>query len=106
MCITGMSKQWKRVDIFTLSIYSLFIFPKALGHVGEAVIDLFDRLDKGVTQVPAILAETFSLQEDDVEWKARWMVPDEILYRCGDFYWIPLLGIWGAVRYTPLLVLR
>ncbi|MFQ6663940.1 hypothetical protein Gotur_031237 [Gossypium turneri] len=89
MCITGMSKQWvaarikqkgdskcipwknlrdlilahpdvkKRVDIFTLSIYSLFIFPKALGHVGEAVIDLFDRLDKGVTQVPAILAETF-----------------------------------------------
>ncbi|MBA0818008.1 hypothetical protein Gohar_019815 [Gossypium harknessii] len=47
-----------------------------------------------------------NLQEDDVEWKARWMVPDEILYRCGDFYWIPLLGIWGAVRYTPLLVLR
>ncbi|MFQ6631088.1 hypothetical protein Gotur_009902 [Gossypium turneri] len=46
------------------------------------------------------------LQEDDVEWKAPWMVPDEILYRCGDFDWVPLLGIWGAVRYTPLLVLR
>ncbi|MBA0873430.1 hypothetical protein Goshw_002082 [Gossypium schwendimanii] len=28
------------------------------------------------------------------------MVPDEILYQCGDFDWVPLLGIWGAVgRY-------
>ncbi|MBA0634016.1 hypothetical protein Godav_024669 [Gossypium davidsonii] len=34
------------------------------------------------------------------------MVPDEILYRCRDFDWVPLLGIWGAIRYTPLLVLR
>ncbi|MBA0670789.1 hypothetical protein Goklo_029640 [Gossypium klotzschianum] len=49
----------KRVDIFTLSIYGLFIFPKALGHVDEAITDLFDRLDKRVTLIPAILAETF-----------------------------------------------
>ncbi|MBA0673041.1 hypothetical protein Goklo_024732 [Gossypium klotzschianum] len=34
-----------------------------------------------------------NLQEEDVEWKAPWMVPDEILYRCGDFDWVPLLGI-------------
>ncbi|MBA0785221.1 hypothetical protein Gotri_026337 [Gossypium trilobum] len=205
MCITGMSEQWfaarikykgdskcipwkklrdlilahpnvkKRVGIFALSIYGLVIFPKALRHVDEPVSDLFDRLDKGVTPVPAILAETFrslnacrrtgegrfiryaqlllvwfhslfwkvekvsyrdfsenyfslkelvvtprrdeiteekwmailqNLQEDDVEWKAPWMVPDEILYRCGDFDWVPLLRIWGAVGYTPLLVLR
>ncbi|MBA0881329.1 hypothetical protein Goshw_017525 [Gossypium schwendimanii] len=31
---------------------------------------------------------------------------DEILYQCGDFDWVPLLGIWGAVGYAPLLVLR
>ncbi|MBA0786044.1 hypothetical protein Gotri_027347 [Gossypium trilobum] len=49
----------KRVDIFALSIYGLVVFPKALGHVDEAVSDLFDRLDKGVTPVPTILAETF-----------------------------------------------
>ncbi|KAL1105276.1 hypothetical protein V6Z11_D04G122700 [Gossypium hirsutum] len=181
MCITGMSEQWvtarikqkrdskcipwrnlrdlilahpdvkKRVDIFALSIYGLVVFPKALGHMDEAVSDLFDRIDKGVTPVPVVLAETFkslnacrragkgshfwkvekvsyrelvatprrdditeekwmailqNLQEDDVEWKAPWMVPDEILYRCGDFDWVPLLGIWGVVRYIPLLVLR
>ncbi|MBA0881223.1 hypothetical protein Goshw_000044, partial [Gossypium schwendimanii] len=49
----------KRVDIFALSIYSLVVFPKALGHIDEAVTDLFDRLDKRVTPVSAILAETF-----------------------------------------------
>ncbi|MBA0701524.1 hypothetical protein Goari_026817 [Gossypium aridum] len=89
MCITRMSEQWvvarikqkgdskciqwknlrdlilalpdvkKRVDIFALSIYGLVIFSKELGHVDEAVSDLFDRLDKEVIPVPAILAETF-----------------------------------------------
>ncbi|MFQ6656343.1 hypothetical protein Gotur_026491 [Gossypium turneri] len=89
MNITGMSEQWvtarikqkrdnkciswknlknvvlvhpdvkKRVDVFALSIYGLVIFPKALGHVDEAVTDLLDHLDKGVTPVPAILAKTF-----------------------------------------------
>ncbi|MBA0881725.1 hypothetical protein Goshw_001216 [Gossypium schwendimanii] len=157
----------KRVDVFALSIYGLVIFPRALGHVDEAVTDLFDRLDKGVTPVLAILVETFrslnacrgasegrfigcaelllawlhshfwkvdkvsyrvffenysplkevvttprrddismekwmailqNLQEEDVEWRAPWLLPDEILYRCGDFDWVPLLGIWGAVE--------
>ncbi|KAG8495885.1 hypothetical protein CXB51_007511 [Gossypium anomalum] len=165
----------KRIDIFALSIYGLVIFPKALRHVDEAVTDLFDRLEKGIMPVPAILAETFrslnmcrksgngrfigcaqllmvwfhghfwkvdkvsyrvfyetysplkeeaaiqrrediseekwmeilqNLKEEDIEWRAFWMVPDEILYRCGNFDWVPLLGIWGATGYTPLLALR
>ncbi|MFQ6634865.1 hypothetical protein Gotur_010511 [Gossypium turneri] len=152
--ITGMSEQWvatrikqkgdskcipwknlkdvilaqpdtkKRVDVFALIMYGLVVFPKALGHVDEAVTDLFDRLDRGVTLVPAILVETFSyfwrddiseekwmailqnLREEDVEWRAPWLLSDEILYRCGDFDWVPLLGIWEAVGYAPLLVLR
>ncbi|MBA0673030.1 hypothetical protein Goklo_024484 [Gossypium klotzschianum] len=158
MNITGMSEQWvtarikqnrdnkciswknlknivlahpdanKRIDVFALSIYGLVVFSKTLRHVDEAVTDLFDRLDKGVTPVLAILAETFrslnacwragegrfigcaqlllawfhshfwkvdkvSYQEEDVEWRAPWLLPDKILYRCGDFGWVPLLGI-------------
>ncbi|MFQ6658118.1 hypothetical protein Gotur_027520 [Gossypium turneri] len=50
----------KRVDVFALGIYSLVVFPKALGHVDEAVTDLFDRLDRGVTPVPAILVDEVS----------------------------------------------
>ncbi|MFQ6655631.1 hypothetical protein Gotur_026104 [Gossypium turneri] len=36
MNITGMNVR-KRVDVFTLSIYDLVVFPKALGLVDEAV---------------------------------------------------------------------
>ncbi|XP_017613777.1 uncharacterized protein LOC108458891 [Gossypium arboreum] len=179
MNITGMNEQWvtariqqkwdskcipwvslrglilahpdvkKKVDTFALSIYGFVVFPKALRHIDEAVADLFDRLDKSVTPVPAILADTFrslnmyrragkgrfigwaqllleeadtqmrddiseerwmailqNLKEEDVEWRALWMVLDKILYRCGSFDWVPLLGIWGAVGHAPLLVLR
>ncbi|MFQ6642212.1 hypothetical protein Gotur_018381 [Gossypium turneri] len=113
----------KKVDIFVLSIYGLVVFPRALGHVDEAVTDLFDRLDKRVTpfhshfwkvdkvsyrvfsdnysQLKAIVATPMrddiseekrmaifqNLHEEDIEWRALWLLPDEILYRCGDFDW-------------------
>ncbi|MFQ6656120.1 hypothetical protein Gotur_026368 [Gossypium turneri] len=32
----------KKVDVLALSVYGLVVFPKALGHVDEAVTDLFD----------------------------------------------------------------
>ncbi|MBA0635323.1 hypothetical protein Godav_025973 [Gossypium davidsonii] len=89
MNITGMSDQWvaalikqkgdskcipwkslkdlilthpdvrKRVDVFALSIYGLVVFLKALGHVDEAVTDLFEQFDKRVTPIPIILVKTF-----------------------------------------------
>ncbi|KAG8482864.1 hypothetical protein CXB51_024087 [Gossypium anomalum] len=49
----------RRVDALALSIYGLVIFPKAMRHIDEAVVDLFDRLGKQNTPVPANLAETF-----------------------------------------------
>ncbi|MFQ6655278.1 hypothetical protein Gotur_025907, partial [Gossypium turneri] len=65
--IIGMSELWilahpdtkKKIDVSVLSIYGLVIFPRALGHIDEAVTNLFDQLDKRVTPVPTILAETF-----------------------------------------------
>ncbi|MBA0671661.1 hypothetical protein Goklo_000027 [Gossypium klotzschianum] len=58
--ISGKSEQWVAARIKQKGD-SKFIFPKALGHVDEPVTDLFDRFDKKVTPVPAILAETFRL---------------------------------------------
>ncbi|MFQ6654726.1 hypothetical protein Gotur_025591 [Gossypium turneri] len=117
----------KKVDVFALSIYGLVMFPKTLGHVDEEVTDLFDRLEKRVTPVSVMLAETFrslnacrraeevfsesyyplreivatprrddifeekwmvifqNLQEEDIEWRAPWLLPDEILYRSRQF---------------------
>ncbi|MBA0755647.1 hypothetical protein Gogos_020955 [Gossypium gossypioides] len=87
---------------------------EALGYIDEAVTDLFDRLDKKVTPVPIILTETFKSlnayrkagEEEDIEWRAPWLLPDDILYRCEDFDWFSLLRIRGVVGYAPLLVLR
>ncbi|MBA0648187.1 hypothetical protein Goklo_015956, partial [Gossypium klotzschianum] len=49
----------KKADVFSLSIYDLVVFSKALGYIDESIPDLFDRLDKRVTPVLAILAENF-----------------------------------------------
>ncbi|KAL1148868.1 hypothetical protein V6Z11_A10G154300 [Gossypium hirsutum] len=127
----------------------MVIFPKALGHIDEAVANLFNRVGKKNTPVPTILADTFrslsacrragegrfigcaqllleavdmprrddiseerwidilqNLREEDVMWKASWLVPSEVPYCCGNFDWVPLPGIWGVVGYAPLLVLR
>ncbi|KAG8493323.1 hypothetical protein CXB51_010694 [Gossypium anomalum] len=142
--------ETKKVDVFALSLYGLMVFPRALGYVDEATMDLFHRLGKRVTSIPAILVEIFrslgtcrkagagrfigcaqlllawfyshlrlidkvfcrvffedysplkdivastrrvdvpeknwiallqNLQSKDVEWRAPWMIPGEILYR-------------------------
>ncbi|MBA0700794.1 hypothetical protein Goari_027083, partial [Gossypium aridum] len=58
--ITGMIHPYTRnkVDIFALSNNGLVIFPKVLRHIDDAVLDLYDRLDKKVMPVPASLVET------------------------------------------------
>ncbi|KAG8474323.1 hypothetical protein CXB51_033541 [Gossypium anomalum] len=141
--ITGMSEQWavarvqqkgdnvkKRVDVLALSIYDMMIFPKALGHIDEVVADLFDRLGKQNTPMPAILAETIrslSACQRAGEGSHFWKL-DKVHFRVffegysslkeavdiprrddiseESFDWVPLPGIWGVVGYTPLLVLR
>uniref|UniRef100_A0A9I9CC82 DUF7745 domain-containing protein n=2 Tax=Cucumis melo TaxID=3656 RepID=A0A9I9CC82_CUCME len=46
------------------------------------------------------------LTSENVIWKAQWMPLKAVIYRCGDFHSVPLLGPCGGVNYTPLLVLR
>ncbi|MBA0814810.1 hypothetical protein Gohar_020614 [Gossypium harknessii] len=58
MRITEMIEQWVATWIKQKGD-RLVIFPKALGHIDDTVSDLFDWLDKRVTPVLVILAETF-----------------------------------------------
>ncbi|MBA0878360.1 hypothetical protein Goshw_023702 [Gossypium schwendimanii] len=111
----------KKVDLFALSIYGLVIFPRALGYVDEAVdrisYRVFSETYSPLKELVATprrdniskenwIALLQNLQEENVEWRAPWLIPDRILYRCGIFDWVPLLGIWGFVGYAPLFVLR
>ncbi|MBA0672238.1 hypothetical protein Goklo_028942 [Gossypium klotzschianum] len=99
MSITGMSEQWvaarikqkgdskcipwkslkdailthpdvkKRVDVFALSIYGLVVFPKALGHVDEAITDLFYCLHKRVTPILSPLKEIVATPGETTFWR-------------------------------------
>ncbi|MFQ6622658.1 hypothetical protein Gotur_001910 [Gossypium turneri] len=74
----------KKVDAFALSIYGLVVFPKALGHVDEAVTDLFDRLDKRVTPVSVILVETFRSRNTCRRvGEGRFIGCAQLLFACG-----------------------
>ncbi|KAG8500522.1 hypothetical protein CXB51_002659 [Gossypium anomalum] len=118
----------KRVNLFALAIYGLVIFARVLGHLEVAVFDFFERLKQGVNPIPTILAETFrslstcrrvgkgrfigyaqllnNLRVEDITWRAPWIRPSVLLYKCGGQDWVPLLGLCGGVGYAPLLVQR
>ncbi|MBA0850329.1 hypothetical protein Goshw_028491 [Gossypium schwendimanii] len=96
----------KSVDIFALSIYGLVVFPRALGHVDEVDKVSYRVFYENYSPLKEIVAtprrddiskekwmEIFqNLREEGIEWRAPWLLPDEILYRCGNFDRVPLLG--------------
>ncbi|KAG8492382.1 hypothetical protein CXB51_009625 [Gossypium anomalum] len=47
-----------------------------------------------------------NLCAEDITWRAPWIRPSALLYKCGGQDWVPLLGLWGGVGYAPLLVQR
>ena len=47
-------------NVFALAIYGLVIFPKVLGHVEVAVIDVIEQIESQANLVPAIVTEPFA----------------------------------------------
>ncbi|XP_057976099.1 uncharacterized protein LOC131163502 [Malania oleifera] len=46
------------------------------------------------------------LRELGLVWQAPWMNHSNMMYRCGNFPWVPLLGPWGGIAYAPLMARR
>ncbi|XP_057953953.1 uncharacterized protein LOC131148245 [Malania oleifera] len=46
------------------------------------------------------------LIDSGVTWLVPWMVRSNMIYRCGNLPWVPLLGPWGGIAYAPLMVRR
>ncbi|MBA0575359.1 hypothetical protein Golob_024590 [Gossypium lobatum] len=55
----GTSGYEEKSQCLRLEYLGLVIFPKALGHIDDAILDLFDQLEKRDIPIPTILAETF-----------------------------------------------
>ncbi|KAG8478981.1 hypothetical protein CXB51_028888 [Gossypium anomalum] len=103
--------ETKKADVFALSLYGLMVFPRALGYVDEATTDLFHRLNKRVTSVPAILAETFrslgTCRKAGAGMFDYSPLKDIVAStRRVDFRLGPSIGNLGCHWLCPLLVLR
>ncbi|KAL1178811.1 hypothetical protein V6Z11_A03G119500 [Gossypium hirsutum] len=123
----------KRMDLFALAIYGLIVFPKVLRYIEVAVVDFFERLKQGINpRTPLhMFSKTFALlkaylekdwpkdvteqhwvsifrnlRTEDITWRAPWIRLSVLIYKCGSQDWVPLLGLWGGVRYAPLMVQR
>ncbi|MFQ6642676.1 hypothetical protein Gotur_018091 [Gossypium turneri] len=95
--IRGLRNHFWKVDKVSYRVFSENYLPL------KEIVATLRRDDISEEKWVAILQ---NLQEEDVEWRVPWLFLDEILYRCGDFDWVPLLRIWRAIGYAPLLVLR
>ncbi|MBA0785957.1 hypothetical protein Gotri_028027 [Gossypium trilobum] len=82
-----------------MNITGMIVFPKALGHVDEAVTNLFDRLDKRVTLVPTILVETFR----SLKACRRAGEVDKVSYRVFSENYTPLKEIVATPRRDDIL---
>ncbi|XP_057969402.1 uncharacterized protein LOC131158549 [Malania oleifera] len=46
------------------------------------------------------------LRELGLVWQVPWMNHSNMMYQCGNFLWVPLLGPWGGIAYAPLMARR
>ncbi|MFQ6657708.1 hypothetical protein Gotur_027270, partial [Gossypium turneri] len=47
-----------------------------------------------------------NLRAEDITWRAPWIRPSVLLYKCENQDSVPLLGLWGGAGYAPLMVQR
>ena len=47
-----------------------------------------------------------NISDKQIVWFTPWLPHVPLLYRYGDKLWIPLSGLWGAISYAPLMVVR
>ncbi|KAL4325166.1 hypothetical protein GQ457_11G027350 [Hibiscus cannabinus] len=53
---------------------------------------------------PSKWVEAFrNLQEQDLVWRTPWLRTRSFLYRCYEYNWPMLLGLWGGIDCAPLL---
>ncbi|MBA0643566.1 hypothetical protein Goklo_027843, partial [Gossypium klotzschianum] len=120
----GKTSGDRHLTLFTFAIYGLIVFPKALGYVSVKLADFLFHIEKWVFVPSTRPIEGFlegewppnqsievwvqnlsTLTYQEIEWRALWMIQSTILIGCGGHLWVPLLGIWGIVSYSSLMVL-
>ncbi|KAJ1440773.1 hypothetical protein SESBI_01849 [Sesbania bispinosa] len=50
--------------------------------------------------------ELADIQDNKIAWTCPWYSPYKVIFNCGDFANVPLMGLRGCVAYTPSIALR
>ncbi|KAL4367586.1 hypothetical protein GQ457_05G010780 [Hibiscus cannabinus] len=45
-------------------------------------------------------------RDEEIVWRVPWLGRTKILYKCGDYNYLMLLGVWSGIGCAPLLVSR
>ncbi|MBA0857209.1 hypothetical protein Goshw_008965 [Gossypium schwendimanii] len=111
----GKANGDRHLSLFAFAIYGLIVFPKALGYVSVELADFLFHIEKVVNLTPEVLAETIiSLNFIRRKGDRRFLGCTQLLFiwmkshfRClyKHFRQVPLIGIWGAISYSSLIVL-
>ncbi|KAH1202941.1 hypothetical protein GmHk_17G049281 [Glycine max] len=118
-------------DILALLIYGVVLFPNVDGLVDLAAIDAFlayhHSKESPVVAILADLFDTFDwsyrscaekgrvgwdqhlagIRGSTINWFPRWKEGKEgVLFSCGDYPNVPLIGTRGCINYNPALAIR
>ena len=117
--ISSLNFYWKKgegefigcVQLLYIWIRSHFwgTYTKSLKHYMDSFVPLkeFKKKEWPMHQLgEQRVAVLWNLDFDNVTWKASWFNNKSTIYGYGDKLWVPLIGLWGIVSYTSLLVLR
>ncbi|KAL4383738.1 hypothetical protein GQ457_15G000010 [Hibiscus cannabinus] len=87
---------WKTPKTVLPGIGSMYFSP-----LKEFLVEQWEEVD------PSKWVEAFrNLQEQDLVWRTPWLRTRSFLYRCYEYNWLMLLGLWGGIGCAPLSVSR
>ncbi|KAH1188110.1 hypothetical protein GmHk_U060025 [Glycine max] len=115
----GMANQGDWVpfmDVLALLIFGVVLFPNVDGLVDLAAIDAFLAYHHSKeSPVVAVLADLFDTFDQRCEKSSAWIIcclpalcegKEGVLFSCGGYPNIPLVGTRGCINYNPALAIR
>ncbi|MBA0628791.1 hypothetical protein Godav_023440 [Gossypium davidsonii] len=105
----GKASGDRHLALFAFAVYGLIVFPKALGYVFVLSTRPIEEFLESKWPPNQSIEEWFqnlsTLTYQEIEWRAPWMIRSTVLIRCSGHLWVSLIGIWGAINYSSLMVL-